>query len=151
MAIPKLTKEEREAFLAQPHIAVLSVAADEDRPPQLTPVWYGYQPGGDVTVFTGSQGRVSRKTRLIRQAGVVSLCVQQPQPPYKYVTVEGAVVSYDQPPGAEQMLAIISRYLPAEQARAFVQAELQNPQPSLVLFTIRPQRWLSADFGKEGG
>jgi uncharacterized protein len=151
MAIPKLSKEEREAFLAQPHIAVLSVANDEGRPPLSMPVWYGYQPGGEITVFTGSQGARPRKTRLIRQAGVVSLCVQQPQPPYKFVTVEGAVVRYDQPPGAEQMLAIVSRYLPEQQARGYVQAEIEHPGPGLVLFAIRPQRWLSADFGKLGG
>ena len=112
MAIPRLSREEREAFLALPHIAVLSVANDEGRPPLCMPVWYGYQPGGEITVFSGSQGGRPRKTRLIRQAGVVSLCVQHPQPPYKYVTVEGAVVRYDQPPGAEQMLAIVSRSSP---------------------------------------
>jgi hypothetical protein len=49
------------------------------------------------------------------------------------------------------MLAIVSRSLPAEQARAYVQAETEHPGPGLVLFTIRPRRWLSADFGKLGG
>ena len=56
MAIPKLSKEEREAFLAQPHIAVAERGERRGPSAVSTPVWYGYQPGGEITVFTGSQG-----------------------------------------------------------------------------------------------
>ena len=70
--------------------------------------------------------------------------------PYKYVTVEGTVVQADRPPSAEQMLAIARRYLPEEAAQAFVTAELEHPGPELVLFTIRPDRWLTADFSDAG-
>ena len=143
------TAPEREAFLAEPHIAVLSVASASARPPLTLPIWYHYQPGGNVTFFTGTQGRPARKTRLIQQAGVVSLCVQRPTFPYKYVTVEGTVVHADQPPMAAQMLAIVRRYLPETMAAAFVSAELARPSPTLVLFTIRPDRWLSFDFSDD--
>jgi nitroimidazol reductase NimA-like FMN-containing flavoprotein (pyridoxamine 5'-phosphate oxidase superfamily) len=51
-----LTEQERQEFLAQPHIAVLSVASGSDRPPLTVPIWYGYQPGGDLIFFTGSPG-----------------------------------------------------------------------------------------------
>ena len=51
MAIPRLSREEREAFLALPHIAVLSVANHEGRAPLCMPVWYGYQPGGRSPSF----------------------------------------------------------------------------------------------------
>jgi hypothetical protein len=37
-----LSKEERQAFLAEPHIAVLSVAGDDGRPPLSAPTWYDY-------------------------------------------------------------------------------------------------------------
>ena len=111
-----LTESEREEFLAAPHIAVLSVASDDARPPLTVPIWYAYQPGGNITFFTGTMGRQARKTRLLRQAGVVSLCVQRAEFPYRYVTVEGIVVQIDQPPSAEQALAIARRYLPEEQA-----------------------------------
>jgi uncharacterized protein len=146
-----MTEQERQEFLAELHIAVLSVASDNDRPPLTIPVWYGYQPGGNISFFTGTMGRKARKTRLIQKAGVLSLSVQREEFPYKYVTVEGTVVQTDRPPSAEQMLAIVRRYLPEEQAQGFVTAELKHPGTELVLFTIRPDRWLSADFADEVG
>src|SRR5215213_5184547 len=101
----QMTEQERQQFLAEPRVGILSVASDGNRPPLTVPLWYGYQPGGDITFFTGTMGRTARKTGLIQQAGLVSLCVQHGEFPYKYVTVEGTVVRSDQPPSAEQMLA----------------------------------------------
>jgi nitroimidazol reductase NimA-like FMN-containing flavoprotein (pyridoxamine 5'-phosphate oxidase superfamily) len=144
-----MTEPEREAFLAEPRVAVLSVAGDGDRPPLTVPIWYHYQPGGNVTFFTGTQGRKARKIGLIERAGVVSLCVQQPQQPYRYVTVEGAVIDADRPPAAAQALAIARRYLPEEFAQGFVAAELERPASEWVLFTVRPERWLSLDFAAD--
>lgn len=144
----QMTEQERQEFLAEPHIGVLSVASDDDRPPLTVPLWYGYEPGGNLTFFTGTQGRKARKTRLIEKAGVLSLSVQREEFPYKYVTVEGAVVQVDRPPSAEQLLAVVRRYLPEEAARGFVAAELEHPESELVLFTVRPDRWLTADFSE---
>jgi hypothetical protein len=79
------------------------------------------------------------------------MCVQHEDFPYKYVSVEGTVVQADQPPSAEQMLAIARRYLPEELAQRFVGAELSNPESQLVLYTIRPDRWLSTDFSDDMG
>ncbi len=141
-----MTESERQAFLAETHVAVLSVARGDDRPPLTIPIWYGYEPGGDLTFFTGAG---ARKVALARKAGVVSLCVQQEQPPYKYVTVEGAVVSIDQPPTAPQLLAIARRYLPEEQAQGMVAGSLESRGNELVLVTIRPDRWLTADYSDE--
>ena len=142
----QMTPQERQEFLAEPHVGVLSVASDDDRPPLTVPLWYGYEPGGNITFFTATQGRKARKTGLIRKVGVMSLCVQREEFPYKYVTVEGTVVEEDRPPSAEPMLAIARRYLPEEAAQWFVKAELGHPSSELVLFTVRPDRWLTADF-----
>jgi nitroimidazol reductase NimA-like FMN-containing flavoprotein (pyridoxamine 5'-phosphate oxidase superfamily) len=147
----QMTEPEREAFLAEPRVGVLSVASDDERPPLTVPVWYGYEPGGELTFFTGTQGRKARKTRLIERAGVVSVSVQHDEFPYRYVTVEGTVVQSDRPPAAMQMLAITRRYLPEEMAQGFVDAELSQPSPELVLFTIRPDRWLTVDFNETTG
>ena len=147
----KMTERERQDFPAEPHVGVLSVASDGDRPPLTVPVWYGYRLGGNVTFFTGTQGRRARKTRLIEKAGVLSLSVQREEFPYRYVTVEGTVVRVDRPPYAEQMLAVARRYLPEEAAQGFVKAELEHPSSELVLFTVRPDRWLTADFSEEAG
>src|SRR5215208_2337406 len=142
----QMTEQERQEFLAEPHVAVLSVARGGDRPPHTTPVWYGYLPGGNITFFTGTQGRRSRKAGHIEKAGVLSLTVQREEFPYRYVTVEGTVVGADRPPSAEQMLAIVGRYLPEEAAQGFVEAELGHPGSGPVLCTVRPDRWLTFDF-----
>ena len=147
----QLTERERQEFLAEPHIGVLSVASDDDRPPLTVPVWYGYRPGGNASFFTGTRGRKARKIKLIQDSGVLSLAVQREKFPYRYVTVEGTVIQIDRPPSAEQMFAVVRRYLPEEAAQGFVKAELELPGSELVLFTIRPDRWLTADFTDEVG
>jgi hypothetical protein len=147
----QLTESERQNFLAEPHVAVLSVASEGGRPPHTTPVWYAHGPGGDFTFFTGTQGRKSRKAGLIRKAGALSLTVQREEFPCRYVTAECTVVGVDRPPSAEQVLAIARRYMPEEHAQGFARAELEHPAPEFVLFTVRPDRWLTFDFGDEAG
>src|SRR4029079_17690197 len=97
------------------------------------------------------QGRTAQKTALIERAGAISFTVQYPQFPYQYVTIEGSVVGIDRPPSAEQVLAVVRRYLPEVQAQAFTDAELGLQSPSFTLFSIRPDRWLTSDFGKLDG
>jgi nitroimidazol reductase NimA-like FMN-containing flavoprotein (pyridoxamine 5'-phosphate oxidase superfamily) len=144
-----MTEGERQGFLAGRHVGVVSVARGDGRPPHSTPVWYAYDPGGNISFFTGTQGWRSRKAELVREAGVLSFVVQREEFPYAYVTVEGTVVGEDSPPSAEQILAVVRRYLPEEQAQLFVDSELRQPLPKFVLFTIRPDRWLSFDFSDE--
>lgn len=146
-----MNEQERQAFLAEPHVGVLSVASGGERPPLSVPVWYGYEPGGNVTFYTGIQGRKVRKTALIEAAGVVSLCVQRDTFPYKYVTIEGTVIRADRPPTAEQVIAIARRYIPEAQAQGFAAAELARQSDTFVLFTIRPDRWIAFDFGAAAG
>jgi|SRR5271166_1246914 len=134
------TESERQEFLAGLHVGVLSVAATDGRPPASAPIWYGYNPGGDIEVNTGAS---SRKAKLIGQAGTVSLTVQREEPPYQYVVVEGTVVETTTPTPLDVREAIAIRYLGEELGRAFVQS--LEGQDS-VLFTIRPDRWLTADF-----
>lgn len=70
-----MTEGEHQAFLAEPRVGVPSDASDDDRPPLTVPVWYGYEPGGDITFFTGTQGRKARKACLIQKAGALSFSV----------------------------------------------------------------------------
>jgi hypothetical protein len=140
-----MTRTEREAFLAEPRVAVLSVAGAGGRPPHSTPTFYDYAPGGDVTFFTNTEGRSARKVSLIEDAGAVTLNVQQPEFPYRYVSVECRIVAAGRP-DADQVRAIASRYLPPEAADGMAQAETADPQGGIVLYTARPERWLSAEF-----
>ncbi len=137
------TETERHEFLAAKHVAVLSVAATDGRPPASVPIWYDYTPGGNIRISTSPS---SRKARLIERAGVVTLVVQREEPPYQYVVVEGTVVETTRPSPIEARDAIAIRYLGEERGRAFVR---DFEPPDNVLFTIRPDRWLSADFSDE--
>ncbi|OBH52593.1 pyridoxamine 5'-phosphate oxidase family protein [Mycobacterium sp. E2479] len=134
------SETERQKFLADKHVAVLSVAATEGRPPASVPIWYDYTPGGNIRIMTGPS---SRKARLIAQTGVVTLVVQREEPPYQYVVVEGTVVETTNPAPADVQESIAIRYLGEEGGRAFVRS-MEGVEE--VLFTIRPDRWLSADF-----
>lgn len=143
-----LTEQEREAFLAEPHIAVMSLPSDDERPPLTFPVWYAYQPGGHITYYTHRTEPKSRKLRLTHAGSVLSLCVQRPEPPYKYVTVEGTVVEENEAPTVAQRLAIYKRYLSADDAQAYLSRESESGV-TLVLFSIRPDRWAGLDFSEE--
>ena len=86
------SETERQEFLAARHVGVLSVAAHDGRPPSSVPIWYGYAPGGNILVNTGSS---SRKAKLIERAGAVTLVVQLEEPPYQYVVIEGTETGGD--------------------------------------------------------
>ena len=142
-----LTPRERFDFLNETRVAMLSVASGDARPPLTVPVWYAVQDDGNLFFFTGATGIPVRKTALIQRAGVVTLAVQREEPPYKYVTVECSLVEMHQPPSAEQLLSVASRYLAERQAQGFVRGTLKRATPHLVGFTLKPERWNTLDFG----
>ena len=123
------------------HVAVLSVAAGDNRGPLIVPVWYSYQPGGLISVSTD---RDSRKARAVAAAGRLSLCAQDERPPYKYVTIEGPAVIEEITIDERRELA--RRYLGQEQGDAYIDS---IPDSDEVVIRITPRRWLSVDFGKD--
>ncbi|MCV7212077.1 pyridoxamine 5'-phosphate oxidase family protein [Mycolicibacterium canariasense] len=131
---------QRDEFLAAKHVGVLSVATADGRPPASVPIWYDYTPDGLIRINTGS---ASRKARLIRQAGAVTLVVQREEPPYQYVVVEGSVVDTIEPAPRDVKEAIAIRYLGEDGGRAFVEGMKDIPS---VLFLVRPDRWITADY-----
>lgn len=145
-----LTVQEREALLAEPHVAVMSLPSDDERPPLAFPVWYAHHGGDRITYYTHRTEPRSRKLRLIREGSVLSLCVQREESPYRYVTVEGTVVDENEAPTDEERLAIIGRYLAAEDARAYLDNEIESGV-GIVIFTIRADRWAGLDFDEEAG
>jgi uncharacterized protein len=139
--MPKaFTEDERREFLAEKHIAVLSVAASDGRPPASVPIWYDYTPEGNIRVNTAAS---QRKAKLIEQAGAVTLVIQREELPYQYVIVEGTVVEATRPSPLAAREAIAIRYLGEEGGREFVRNMDGNAS---VLFTIRPDRWFSRDY-----
>ncbi len=140
-----LSPEEREAFLAEPRVAALSVAAGADRAPLTVPMWYQYSPGGSPWVLTGLG---SRKHRLIEAAGCFTLMVERSEPSIRYVSVSGTVASIDTA-SSDQHREMASRYVPADKVDAYLAyAESYGEQ---VVIMLSPQHWLSADLGSLSG
>lgn len=135
-----MTPEERQRYLADVHVGVIAVERP-DRAPLAVPIWYGYQPGGEVLLWTDAD---SLKHTLIRAAGRFAITAQNEDPPYKYVTAEGDVTSIG-PADPAEVRAIAVRYLGEEAGGQFTD---ENLGPSSVVIRMRPQRWLSTDYGK---
>ena len=140
-----MSAAEREAFLAGPHVGILSVADDAGRAPLAMPVWYAYAPGGEITFITG---RDSRKMALIRAAGRVSLVAQEAALPYRYVSVEGPVVGFEDPARPEDRRAMAERYLGAEGGAEYLEAT-KDAADTMVLTRVRPERWYTRDYTKQ--
>jgi Pyridoxamine 5'-phosphate oxidase len=142
MADASLSVRDREFFLAEPHVAALSVSAGQGRGPLTLPIWYQYAPGGEAWVLTEAG---SRKARLIEAAGRFTLMVDRVMPTVRYVSVEGPVTRTV--PGTDELLReITERYLPPDQVQAyleFAEAELGEQ----IAIYLRPERWLTADLG----
>ncbi|MGW0731412.1 pyridoxamine 5'-phosphate oxidase family protein [Streptomyces sp. NPDC002851] len=136
-----LTREEREKFLSEPHVAALAVD-EPGRGPLTVPIWYQYEPGGDIWIMTE---RDSRKGRLIAAAGRFSLLVDQVEPTIRYVSVEGPVVETTAAT-VEQLRELSARYLPAEKVDGYVDWAWQEFGEQAV-FRLRPEHWVSADLG----
>lgn len=137
-----LSRAEREQFLAEPHIAALSVDAGAGRAPLTVPIWYQYAPGGDVWIMTGA---ASRKYGLIRTAGRFSLLADRVEPTIRYVSVEGPVTGTE-PATRERLRELAARYLPAEKVDGYV-AFAWRDHGEQVIVHLRPERWLSSDLG----
>ncbi|GHI85220.1 pyridoxamine 5'-phosphate oxidase family protein [Streptomyces xanthophaeus] len=140
-----LSPDEREQFLAEPHIAALAVSADAEgaRAPLTVPIWYQYAPGGDVWIMTG---RASRKAALIAAAGRFSLLVDRVEPTIRYVSVEGSVLS-TVPATRELLTELAARYLPADKVAGYVDFAWKDHGEQVVIH-MRPEHWLSSDLGQ---
>ena len=138
-----MTQQEREAFLADVHVAVIAIPRD-GRGPLAAPVWYWYEPGGDLWFETQPS---SRKGKLLDVGTRISLCVQDESPPYAYVSVEGPIIEIaeDDPELHELPMAI--RYLGEEGGPAYLAST--PPASEWKRYILRPENWLSLDGSKD--
>ena len=142
MADTRMNQSERETFLAGLHVGVLSIAQpDPAQPPLSAPIWYAYQPAGDISLLIGKE---SRKGALLSEGTRVTLVAQQEALPYAYVSVEG-VVSSIRPATADDTRAMAQRYLGEEMGAGYAEA---NAGDNSVCVSIQPQRWLTVDYAK---
>ncbi|HTO52141.1 MAG TPA: pyridoxamine 5'-phosphate oxidase family protein [Myxococcota bacterium] len=145
MADTRMTRAEREAFLADVRVGVLSIA-DAGRGPLTVPVWYGYEPGRELWFVTDRDSRKGQRLLLVDR---LSLCVQTEQPPYKYVSVEGPIAGIERADRERHQRVLAHRYLGKELGDAYLAAG-EAGEESIVV-RLRPERWLSVDYAKAFG
>jgi len=143
-----MTRAERESFLAGVHVGVLGVA-ESDGNALAVPVWYAYEPGGEVRLVTG---RSSRKGKLLAAAGRFSLCVQTETAPYRYVSVEGPVTSVEKSVMGRDERPLAHRYLGPEMGEMYLEATGgEEARDESILVKMRPERWYAVDYSKQFG
>ena len=135
-----MTQQERQDFLADLHVGVLSLN-DESLGPLTVPIWYDYTPGGELWFLTGPS---SRKGQLLEKGVRLSLVAQSEDPPYKYVSVEGPVTSIDEA-NKDDLLAMAIRYLGSKAGKQYTE---NSETGGGVIVRVKPERWLSVDYAK---
>ena len=134
-----MNQDEKEAFLADLHVGVVSFTRTA-LGPLAVPIWYDYEPGGKLWFVTGSD---SRKAHLVEVGTRISLCAQAESLPYKYVMVEGAITAIDSHDG--EILPMAVRYLGDELGRQYADG---NTADASIVIRMNPEHWLGVDFSK---
>ena len=143
-----MSRAEREAFLAAVRVGVISIA-EAGRGPLTVPIWYGYQPGGELWIVTD---RESRKGKLLLKADRFSLCAQTETPPYQYVSVEGPIVGLERAEVERHTRVLAHRYLGKEAGDGYIKATgASDEADGSIVVRMLPERWLTVDYGKAYG
>ena len=134
-----LSKDEIEAFLRRPNVAVVATVGP-DGEPHAVPTWYEYD-DGQIVLHAGLR---SRKYRNLRQNDRVSLCVDTKTAPYQAVVVYGRA-SLEVGADHERLRRMAVAYLGEAVGNRY--AESFGGQPTVIV-RIRPERIVSWDYGR---
>lgn len=137
-----MSKSEREEFLAGLHVGVISLSIEASKSLAI-PIWYSYEPGGDVTIITVPS---SVKGRALEATKWFSLCAQQEALPYKYVVVEGPVTSVKES-DEQAARSMAHRYLGVEFGDQYLESTADGPPASV--YRMTPERWYTVDYAKD--
>ena len=135
-----MTQAEKQTFLADAHVGVLALN-DGDRGPLMVPMWYDYEPGGELWFLTGPQ---TRKGRLILVGTRVSLVAQTEDVPYQFVSVEGPVTAISPADPELEGLPMAVRYLGPEKGKQY----FDSMSDWGVTVRVQPEHWLAVDYSK---
>lgn len=128
----QMSDDERRAFLtAGGRTAVLSTVRKDGRP-HAAPIWFVLDT--DDVVFT--TGRDTLKGRTLRRTRYAALTVDDPAPPFSFVTVSGRVeISDDVEAMLPWSVALGARYMGQERAEEFGK---RNAVPGELLVRLVP-------------
>jgi PPOX class probable F420-dependent enzyme len=133
----RMTKSEYHGFLQdRARTAVLATVRADGRP-HVAPVWFDLD--GDTFIFTTGQDTV--KGRNLLRDPRIALCIEDENPPFHFVIVEGtAELTAEDPDLLHWSTRIGGRYMGAERADEYGQ---RNAVPSELLVRMTPQKTLA--------
>jgi PPOX class probable F420-dependent enzyme len=139
MAYRPLDDDGVRAFLRDPVRPATVATIRKDGSPHVAPVWYELDSDGTIVFTTGA---TTAKGYAIRRTGRVALCVQDDQPPFSFVIVEGdATWSDDLDLVREWAARLGGRYMGADRADEY---GARNGVPGELLIRVTPTRIVSA-------
>jgi PPOX class probable F420-dependent enzyme len=126
--MPKMDEAEVLGFLDEPGHLVRIANVDDDGWPRVVPTWFVRQ--GDDIVFTPRAPAVFLAN--IRRDPRIALTVDEDPLPYRKVTVQGTARVLHEP-GDDDVWrdlyrVIATRYVPEEQAEAYIQNTIDQPR-----------------------
>jgi PPOX class probable F420-dependent enzyme len=125
--------EWRDFVMTGTRTGKLAVTRSDGRP-HVTPVWFVLD-GDDMVLTTHAD---SVKGRALRRDPNAALCVDDQEPPYSYVMIEGRATLADDPGELLRWaIAIGGRYMGAENAERF---GARNAVPGELLVRLRVTR-----------
>jgi PPOX class probable F420-dependent enzyme len=128
-----LDAEQIRAFLAAGTRTAKVAVVRKDGSPLVTPVWFLVEDDGTI-VFTTGKGTV--KGRALERDPRISLCVEDDEPPFAFVRVDG-VAELSEDPAELRLFAtqIAERYMGAEREQEFGD---RNSAPGEIVVHVRP-------------
>jgi len=95
---PTMPQEEIERFLREPLVGILSWVTAKGEVAS-SPVWHEYR-DGKIRIASSS---AFAKVRAIAKHPAVAFCVQDPEPPYRYVAIRATAVVRADPEAAHAL------------------------------------------------
>ncbi len=133
--------EKMESFLRRPNVAVLSWISSSGEP-MSTPIWYRYEDGRFLMHTT--YGAV--KARAIERDGRVCLCIQDPEPPYRYVTMRGRARLIREPERALRLNEDLAReYFDRLGAAYYIRNVVPTMQGEHLIIEVTPTKTFAMD------
>ena len=132
-----MSNEERRAFLLEGTRTGKLATVRRDGRPHVVPIWFVLD-GDDVLLTTGAD---TVKGRNLRRDPRVCLCVDDEEPPFSFVMVEGeAEASEDHGELLRWATRLGGRYMGADRAEEFGR---RNAVEGELLVRIRPSKILA--------
>jgi PPOX class probable F420-dependent enzyme len=128
----EMTKQEYLQFLVEEPRTAKAATIKADGSPHVVPVWFALD--GETLIFTTWHATV--KAANLRRDGRIAICVDDQQPPFSFVQIEGLASLEEQAEDLEYWATrIAGRYMGEEKAEEFGQ---RNSVQGELLVRVKP-------------